>query len=237
MSLIVDIKKDFGSFFLESKFETEDLITGVLGSSGSGKSMTLKCIAGIVTPDEGYIALDDRVLFDSRNKINVRPQERKVGYLFQNYALFPTMTVKKNIMCGLKKEKDREAKRKKYKEAIELLHLEGLENRLPSQLSGGQAQRTALARIIVSEPDLLLLDEPFSALDAFLRRSLQTELLALLKSLGKEAIIVTHSAREVQRMTTYLFVMKDGRIIRRGNTEDIFKNPGSEDCRVLLEDY
>lgn len=237
MSLIVDIKKDFGSFFLESKFETEDLITGVLGSSGSGKSMTLKCIAGIVTPDEGYIALDDRVLFDSRKKINVRPQERKVGYLFQNYALFPTMTVKKNIMCGLKKEKDREAKKKKYKEAIELLHLEGLENRLPSQLSGGQAQRTALARIIVSEPDLLLLDEPFSALDAFLRRSLQTELLALLKSLGKEAIIVTHSAREVQRMTTYLFVMKDGRIIRRGDTEDIFKNPGSEDCRVLLEDY
>lgn len=237
MKLVVDIKKDFGSFLLESSFETEDLITGVLGSSGSGKSMTLKCIAGIVTPDEGYIALDDRVLFDSSKKINIRPQDRRVGYLFQNYALFPSMTVKKNIMCGLRKEKDRNAKKRKYEEAVELLHLEGLENRLPSQLSGGQAQRTALARIIVSEPDLLLLDEPFSALDAFLRRSLQTELLSLLKSLKKEAILVTHSAREVRRMTTYLFVMKDGKIIRRGGTEDIFLSPGSEDCRVLLEDY
>lgn len=237
MKLTVDIKKDFGSFALSSSFETEDLLTGFLGSSGSGKSMTLKCIAGIVTPDEGYIALDDRVLFDSRKRINIRPQERKVGYLFQNYALFPAMTVKKNICCGLVREKDREAKKRKYDEAIALLHLEGLENRLPSQLSGGQAQRTALARIIVSEPDLLLLDEPFSALDAFLRRNLQTELLEVLQNLGKQAILVTHSAREVKRMTTNLFVMKGGEIIRRGRTEDVFSAPESDDCRVLLEDY
>lgn len=237
MKLTVDIKKDFGSFALSSSFETEDLLTGFLGSSGSGKSMTLKCIAGIVTPDEGYIALDDRVLFNSRKRINIRPQERKVGYLFQNYALFPAMTVKKNICCGLVREKDREAKKRKYDEAIALLHLEGLENRLPSQLSGGQAQRTALARIIVSEPDLLLLDEPFSALDAFLRRNLQTELLEVLQNLGKQAILVTHSAREVKRMTTNLFVMKGGEIIRRGRTEDVFSDPQSDDCRVLLEDY
>lgn len=237
MKLIVDIKKDFGSFCLTSQFETTDLITGLLGSTGSGKSMTLKCIAGIVTPDEGYIALDDTVLFDSKNKINIRPQDRKVGYLFQNYALFPSMTVKKNIMCGLIKEKDKVEKKRKYDEAIALLHLEGLENRLPSELSGGQAQRTALARIIVSEPNLLLLDEPFSALDAFLRRSLQKELLGLLQKLNKEAILVTHSAREVRRMCTYLFVMKNGKIIRNGETEDVFSNPGSEDCQVLLEDY
>ena len=237
MRLTVDIKKDFGSFVLTSSFETEDLLTGFLGSSGSGKSMTLKCIAGIVTPDEGYIALDDRILFDSTKRINIRPQDRKVGYLFQNYALFPSMTVKKNILCGLMREKDKEAKRRKYDEAIALLHLEGLENRLPSQLSGGQAQRVALARIIVSEPDLLLLDEPFSALDAFLRRNLQTELLDVLQKLGKQAILVTHSAREVRRMTTNLFVMKDGRIIRRGRTGDVFSDPQSDDCRVLLEDY
>ncbi len=237
MKLIVDIKKDFGSFFLSSSFETEDLITGFLGSSGSGKSMTLKCIAGIVTPDEGYIAMGDRILFDSRKHINVRVQDRKVGYLFQNYALFPTMTVKKNIMCGLIKEKNKEVKKRKYNEAIELLHLEGLENRLPSQLSGGQAQRTALARIIVSEPELLLLDEPFSALDAFLRKSLQKELLSLLETLNKNAILVTHSAKEVKRMTTTLFVMKEGEIIRRGKTVDVFASPDSEDCSVLLEDY
>lgn len=237
MKLTVDIKKDFGSFTLSSSFETEDLLTGFLGSSGSGKSMTLKCIAGIVTPDEGYIALDDRVLYDSRKRINIRPQDRKVGYLFQNYALFPSMTVKKNIYCGLTREKDREEKKRKYDEAIALLNLEGLENRLPSQLSGGQAQRVALARIIVSEPDLLLLDEPFSALDAFLRRNLQTELLEVLENLGKQAILVTHSAREVRRMTTALFVMKGGEIIRRGTTEDVFMDPQSDDCRVLLEDY
>lgn len=237
MRLTVDIKKDFGSFNLQSSFETDDLITGFLGSSGSGKSMTLKCIAGIVTPDEGYIALGDRVLFDSRKRINVRPQERKVGYLFQNYALFPTMTVKKNIMCGLIKEKDKSEKKRKFEDAVKLLHLEGLENRLPSQLSGGQAQRVALARIIVSEPDLLLLDEPFSALDAFLRRSLQTELLSLLQAINKEAVLVTHSAREVRRMCTRLYVMKDGRIIREGATEDVFSSPGSDDCLVLLEDY
>lgn len=147
------------------------------------------------------------------------------------------MTVKKNIMCGLIKEKDKVEKKRKYDEAIALLHLEGLENRLPSELSGGQAQRTALARIIVSEPNLLLLDEPFSALDAFLRRSLQKELLGLLQKLNKEAILVTHSAREVRRMCTYLFVMKNGKIIRNGETEDVFSNPGSEDCQVLLEDY
>ncbi len=237
MKLTVDIKKDFGSFVLTSSFETEDLITGFLGSSGSGKSMTLKCIAGIVTPDEGYIALDGRVLFDSSKRISIRPQDRKVGYLFQNYALFPTMSVKKNIMCGLIREKDKGQKKRKYDESISLLHLEGLENRLPFQLSGGQAQRVALARIIVSEPDLLLLDEPFSALDAFLRKNLQTELLEVLQNLGKQAILVTHSAREVRRMTTNLFVMKDGRIIRRGRTEEVFSDPRSDDCRVLIEDY
>lgn len=237
MKLSVNIKKDFGSFVLESSFETDDLITGFLGSSGSGKSMTLKSIAGIVTPDEGSIVLDGTVLFDSRKKINIRPQDRKVGYLFQNYALFPSMTVKKNIMCGLNREKDKAEKMRKYNDSIALLHLEGLENRLPSQLSGGQAQRVALARIIVSEPNLLLLDEPFSALDAFLRRNLQKELLEVLQNLGKQAILVTHSAREVRRMCSRLFVMKDGRIIRRGETEDVFTDPQSDDCRVLLEDY
>ncbi len=237
MKLLVDIKKDFGSFVLESSFETDDLITGFLGSSGSGKSMTLKSIAGIVTPDEGTIILDDTVLFDSKKKINVRPQDRKVGYLFQNYALFPSMTVKKNIMCGLVREKDKAEKMRKYENSIRLLHLEDLENRLPSQLSGGQAQRVALARIIVSEPNLLLLDEPFSALDAFLRRNLQKELMEVLQNLGKQAILVTHSAREVRRMCTRLFVMKDGKIIRRGETEDVFIDPQTDDCRVLLEDY
>ncbi len=236
MKLSVNIRKDYGSFILESSFETDDMFTGFLGSSGSGKSMTLKSIAGIITPDEGSIVLDGRILFDSRKRINVRPQDRKVGYLFQNYALFPAMPVRKNIMCGLTREKDRARKIRKYNEAIALLHLEGLENRLPSQLSGGQAQRVALARIIVSEPDLLLLDEPFSALDAFLRRKLQDELRQVLMSLGRDAILVTHSAREVRRMCSRLFVMKDGRIIREGKTEDVFSSPQSDDCRVLLED-
>lgn len=237
MKLVVDIHKRLGDFQLDSKFDTEDLITGFLGASGCGKSMTLKCIAGIETPDSGYIEFDNKVLFDSEKKINIKPKDRKIGYLFQNYALFPTMTVKKNILCGLRQEKNKEEREKKYNSIIELLHLEGLENHRPNQLSGGQAQRTALARMLVNSPELLLFDEPFSALDSFLRKNIQTELMDLLQKLGRQAIIVTHSQREVRRMSSKLYVMDGGHIIQGGRTEDVFNSPNSEKCAVLLEEY
>ncbi len=236
MNLKVEIHKTTGSFRLDIELNSTDLMTGILGPSGCGKSMTLKCIAGIMTPDEGHIELDGHVLYDSTSRINIRPQDRHVGYLFQNYALFPTMNVRKNIMCGLSKEKDSSVREEKYGYFVNLLGLEGLEDLKPWQLSGGQAQRTALARILVNSPDLLLLDEPFSALDSFMRRSLQENISEILTGIGKQSIMVTHSQREARRMCTKLLVMDGGRIIRSGNTEDVFSNPGSERCALLLEE-
>ena len=148
MSLRAEIHKKLGAFSLDISLETQGGVLGLLGASGCGKSMTLKCIAGIEKPDSGYIALDGTVLFDSKRGINLAPQQRKVGYLFQNYALFPHMTVRQNILCGLKWEKRREIREQKYRDILKLLQLEELQKHRPHQLSGGQAQRTALARML-----------------------------------------------------------------------------------------
>ena len=179
--LKVKIKKQLDNICLDINFETNDDILGMIGASGSGKSMTLKCIAGIETPDEGYIALNDRVLFDSEKDINLKPQERKIGYLFQNFALFPQMTVKKNIEVSVNKKYSKDDKQDKIRDIINLLNLTGLEKRYPYELSGGQQQRVAFARIIVNEPDFLLLDEPFSNLDAYLRWNIAKELKSIIK--------------------------------------------------------
>ena len=156
MSLYVDIEKRLGAFRLQSKFEVAGETLALLGASGCGKSMTLKCIAGIVTPDRGRIVLNGRVLFDSEKKIDLTPQQRRVGYLFQQYALFPNMTVEQNILCGIR-EGSRAEKRALAAEKIRMFRLEGLEKKHPAQLSGGQQQRVALARILCSEPQALLL--------------------------------------------------------------------------------
>lgn len=148
-------------------------------------------------PDEGRIVLNDRVLFDSEKKINLTPQKRNVGYLFQNYALFPNMTVEANIAAGLKCP-ERE-KQEIVREMIRLFKMEGLEKRYPSQLSGGQQQRTALARILAYEPDVIMLDEPFSALDFYLKEQLQLQVKEVLKNYSGDALLVTHSRDEVYR--------------------------------------
>lgn len=137
MSLSVHIKKKLGDFCMKIDLEQEDGVLGILGASGCGKSLTLKCIAGIVTPDEGQIVLNGNVLFDSEKKINQKPQERNVGYLFQNYALFPNMTVEKNILCGMKKIKNRAMKREKLEEILEMMQLLPYRKSYPEQLSGG----------------------------------------------------------------------------------------------------
>ena len=169
MSLYVDIEKDLGSFCLKAKFEAGDESIALLGASGCGKSMTLKCIAGIETPDRGRIVVDDVVLFDSEKKINLTPQQRRTGLLFQNYALFPNMTVYKNICAGARRERDSQKRNRMIQSIMENFGLTELADRYPHQLSGGQQQRVALARILVSSPRILLLDEPFSALDSHLR--------------------------------------------------------------------
>ncbi len=233
MSLIVDIRRDLGKFRLDVSFEAENGVTCLLGASGCGKSMTLRCIAGIEKPDEGHIELDGVVLYDSEKHVDLPPQQRKVGYLFQNYALFPNMTVRQNILCGLCREKDWGVKETRLREMLGLMQLEGLENHKPHQLSGGQQQRVALARILVSDPRLLLLDEPFSALDGHLRDALKIELRDLLQRYGREVLMVTHDRTEAYNMSRQIAVMDKGRILTQKPTKALFADPGSVPAAVL----
>ena len=233
MSLHVDIRKRLGSFMLDVKFSAENGITSLLGASGCGKSMTLKCIAGIEKPDEGRIELDGTVLFDSAQKINLPPQKRRVGYLFQNYALFPNMSVRQNILCGLNREKDRGAKERRLRDMLRMMQLEGLEDRKPAQLSGGQQQRAALARILVNDPQILLLDEPFSALDGHLRDSLKVEMRDLLERFGREVLMVTHDRNEAYNMSREIAVMDNGRLLTIKPTKALFADPGSVQAAIL----
>lgn len=223
MSLSVNIKKNFKGFRLNVCFSTNKEYLGILGASGSGKSMTLKCIAGIETPDEGKIVLNDRVLFDSDKRINLKPQERNVGYLFQNYALFPNMTVEENIGAGLKfhRNKNKEI----IKDIINNFHLNGLEKKYPVNLSGGQQQRVALARAIAYKPDILMLDEPFSALDPHLKDHLQRELVNFLKIYHGEVLMVTHSRDEAYKFCENILIVDSGSSVIFGNTKNIFNDP------------
>lgn len=225
MSLLVDIRKDYGDFLLDTRFETENGITGILGASGCGKSLTLKCIAGIENPDEGRIVLNGRVLFDSEKGINLKPQERKVAYLFQNYALFPNMTVKENILCGLHNEKNRKKKEDSCRRMMDTMQLSGLEDRYPSQISGGQQQRTALARILVNAPEAILLDEPFSALDAHLREKTLLETRTLLNKFGGVSIAVTHNRDEAYSLCSSIALMHAGKVFAHGPTKEVFAHP------------
>ena len=233
MSLKVDIRKNLGGFRLDVKLEAESGVTCLLGASGCGKSMTLKCIAGIEKPDEGRIELDGRALFDSEKGINLPPRERHVGYLFQNYALFPNMTVRQNILCGLNREKDRSVREARLRDMLHMLQLEGLEKHKPHQLSGGQQQRVALARILVSDPQLLLLDEPFSALDGHLRDALKIELRDLLQRYGREVLMVTHDRTEAYNMSSRIAVLHEGRLLKMKPTKALFADPGSVPAAIL----
>lgn len=223
MGIEVRIKKDFGDFKLNIEFQSQNRRIGILGASGCGKSMTLKSIAGIEKPDEGFICIGDKVLFDSQTKVDLRPQRRNIGYLFQNYALFPAMTVEKNIEAGLKGT--RAEKRKRAQEMIEKFQLSGLADRLPGELSGGQQQRAALARIMAYEPDVILLDEPFSALDVFLKDRLQKEMMEMLADYPGIVIMVSHSRDEIYRFSEELLVMNAGESVVYGGTKEIFENP------------
>ena len=211
MQLEVNIRKKLKEFILQAEFMLHDGVLGLMGSSGSGKSMLLKCLAGIETPDCGRIVLNGRVLFDSTEKINLPPQQRRIGYLFQNYALFPNMSVAENIMCGprakgLKQEQSQDIVRA----MVNKFQLQGLEARYPRQLSGGQKQRTALARLLAVEPEVILLDEPFSALDAQLKEKLQKQLQQLLQDYGGISVLVSHDRQEIERLSDSVLFIYQG---------------------------
>lgn len=209
--LEVQIYKKLAEFDLGASFQVDDNILGLMGASGSGKSMTLKCIAGIETPDQGRIVLNNRVLFDSEKKINVPIQKRNVGYMFQSYALFPNMNVYENISVGLRarKVKDVDIVVQKVMQQFRVFELA---SRYPKQLSGGQRQRVALARLMAYEPDVLLLDEPFSALDEDLKEDLLQELKSELQ-ISKPVIFVSHDKEEVNYLCDLNYKIKQGEII------------------------
>ena len=222
MSLFVDIEKTLGEFHLRVKFETEGGVLSLLGASGCGKSMTLKCIAGIERPDRGRIELNGVTLFDAERRIDLPPQKRRVGYLFQQYALFPNMTVRQNIRCGVREKEGADAV---VDDILRKMHLEGVEKLRPRQLSGGQQQRVALARILVNRPEALLLDEPFSALDSHLRLQLEQEVREIIRDFGKPVLFVSHDREEVFRLTERIAIMGDGCIETLDEKNAVFADP------------
>ncbi len=230
MSLTVDIEKTLGDFRLRVAFTAENGLLSLLGASGCGKSMTLKCIAGIERPDAGRIVLNGETLFDSEKRVDLPPQKRRVGYLFQQYALFPNMTVQQNIRCGVREKQGADAL---VADIIGKMHLEGLEKLRPRQLSGGQQQRVALARILVNAPEVLLLDEPFSALDAHLRFRLEREMLETVRRFGKPVLMVTHDRDEAFRLSDSIAVMRAGALEAIGPKHAVFADPKTRAGAVL----
>ena len=211
MALSVHIRKRLRAFCLQADFEAEEGTLALLGPSGCGKSMTLKCIAGIEQPDEGFISLSGRVLFDSSKKISLPPQKRRVGYMFQNYALFPNMTVRKNVLAGMGKKPDSAL----ADPFLERFRIADLADSYPHELSEGQKQRTAMARIVAQSPDVILLDEPFSALDTVLKWELEREMRQVLTQMKKPAVFVTHNIDEVYQMSREVCSMKDGKTLEK----------------------
>ena len=232
MSISVDIEKRLGEFSLKVSFEAENCVHGLLGASGCGKSLTLRCIAGVVRPDRGQIAVDGRVLFDSGAGIDLPPQKRNVGLLFQNYALFPNMTLEQNLTAALRGRSRAEA-RSAAADMLRRFRLEGLERRRPAQLSGGQQQRAALARILLTEPSILLLDEPFSALDSYLRWQTELELSELLDDFAGTTLLVTHSRDEVHRLCKTVTILDRGLASGASAVGELFQTPRTKAACLL----
>ena len=231
MELIVNIEKRLRDFTLAANFTLTDTTLALLGASGSGKSMTLKCIAGLERPDRGQIILNGRTLFDSKKGINLPPQARSVGYLFQNYALFPNMTVRENIIFAL--DGSREEKDRIFKDNVARFSLEGLENAYPAGLSGGQQQRVAFARILARGADVLLLDEPLSALDTHLKWQIETALREILTMQDISAILVTHDRDEAFRIAQEIATVDRGQLTPPTDKHELFRNPGTRAATTL----
>ncbi len=223
-SLQVAAERALDNFTLNVGFEAGMGSVGLLGPSGSGKSMTLRMIAGVSTPDRGRIVLNGRVLFDSATGANVPSARRRIGMVFQDYALFPHLTVAENVGFGLARLPRREH-RARVAQQLAFLHIAELANRFPREISGGQRQRVAIARCMAMEPDALLLDEPFAALDPHLRRQTEEQLRETLAHFNGAVVFVTHDMEEAFRFCTDLLVLNDGSVIARGPKHELFERP------------
>ncbi|NET58102.1 MAG: molybdate ABC transporter permease subunit [Symploca sp. SIO2E6] len=232
--LLVNLHKKIPNFTLETNFVAQGKPLGILGASGSGKSMTLRCLAGLETPSQGRIVLNGRVLFDSAQSINLPSRERRIGFVFQNYALFPQMRVAQNIGFGLQNLSKTE-RQQRVSQYIELMQLQGLERRYPHELSGGQQQRVALARALAVEPEALLLDEPLSALDNYLRSQIEKLLIEVFSTYQGVTLFVTHKLEEAYRVCGNLIVLSQGQVIASGRKEAIFEHPPNFQVAQLTE--
>lgn len=210
------IKKGFQEFSLEAEFSAGDGITVLAGASGAGKTTVLRLIAGILAPDEGIIKLDSDIFFDSQTKKNLPIQKRRVGFVFQDYALFPHLTAAQNIAYGAKIE-GKTVKLEKAREMLSLFHIEHLKNRIPAEMSGGEQQRTALARALASEPRIVLLDEPLSAVDVETRSRLLDEIELAQSSAKIPFIYVTHNEAEATRLGSRRITLRNGKVTNNEN--------------------
>jgi len=229
----VQIQLALNGFTLDVAWTAGDGVSVLFGPSGSGKTLTLQCLAGLVRPEAGRIVVDGRVLFDSAAGIHVPPQERRLGYVFQGYALFPHLTVRANVAFGLRRRPLAE-RDQRTAEVIERLGLVGLEGRYPRELSGGQRQRVALGRALAIEPALVLLDEPLSALDLPLRRALRDELQAILADWRMPAVLVTHDFSEAYQLGDRVVIYEAGRVRQAAPRGDLLWRPASESVARIL---
>lgn len=223
--LEVSLQKKLGHFTLDTSYFVKQGVVGIIGASGSGKTITLQLLSGLIKPDYGRIVLNGHVLYDAKAHIHVPSRKRNIGYVFQNYALFPHMTVADNIAYGLNKVSSN-IRLHQVTQMIERMHLKGLEDHYPSQLSGGQQQRVALARTLIKEPDLLLLDEPLSAIDNHVKSLLEKELLQIIRDNYKGIVLlVTHNIEEAYRLCDTIMVIDQGQMMQMGPKETLIQRP------------
>jgi molybdate transport system ATP-binding protein len=233
MGLSVKLKKKVEGFSLDVEWGVENGIAVLFGHSGAGKSMTLQLLTGLMKPDEGFIRLGDRTLFDGSRKIDMPPYHRFLGYVFQDLALFPNMTVRENILYGAKGVEKNE-REKIFNIMIGTFHLEGLEHKMPSDISGGQKQRTAFARALIRRPEALLLDEPFSALDNKVRSEMRNNLKEVRNVFNIPIVLVTHDVAEAYTLADKIIVYSEGKIARTGCPSDIFHRSLDAEIKSLF---
>ena len=239
MGLTVEVRKKVNGFTLDSSWEIRNELAVLFGYSGAGKSLTLQLIAGLMKPDSGVIRANGSDYFNSARGIDIAPQHRSFGYVFQDLALFPHMTVKDNILYGAKGVAKGE-RMDRLSGMIASFRLHGIENKLPSEISGGQKQRVAFARALIRRPDALLLDEPFSALDNPLRVEMRAFLLQVRKDFDIPIVLVTHDVYEAYTMADTLIVYSNGRVAQKGTPAEVFSNPATDKVQELVtirDDY
>ena len=233
MGVSINLKKALDRFTLDVAWEVGNELAVIFGPSGSGKSITLQLMTGLMKPDYGFIRVNGKTFFDSTMKNAVPPQNRSFGYVFQDLALFPHMTVRQNIQYGANGI-DRTQKAKRVKEIVGIFHLDGLEEKFPAEISGGQRQRVALARALIRNPDVLLLDEPFNALDTSLRWELRNMLRNIRAEFSVPVIMVTHDIFDACALADKVIVYRDGKVVQTGKPQEIFKlQPLDEGVRSL----